>query len=449
MQAIWQARRIRRMARVAATAGLLLMAGASAGSAQEVAQGVRATFRSPRLTVHTDLSAEQSADLLQRMEATLDKTVGYWERPTRERIECYVFDELSDWTDDELPHPIARLIIANVGGAAFGRRVGAGIQVRNSVTVLASTSALIAEHEVVHAYCGQVFGTTGPWWYREGMAQAFTFGWDDQRGLQCTPEIREQLRRCGRRSIAEIVSGGDAAQQLTRELEARMAHHDAAPKEWHGLVALGEWDDSHADALRQMEPFYAWSWLLCHFLHHNPNYRTRFKAMGQDYLARREDTFQHWFGPVREQLDFEYQFMLTHLGTGYRADLCRWDWNKRFRCIDRARKISVRVAAARGYQATGLLVSAGRTYDYMADGKWRLAPACDEVDADGDPHGWGRLEGVVWSDYQLSEPFPLGRSGRFAAPAAGRLYVRCRDGWTHLGDNEGSVVVTFTRPQGR
>jgi hypothetical protein len=48
------------------------------------------------------------------------------------------------------------------------------------------------------------------------------------------------------------------------------------------------------------------------------------------------------------------------------------------------------------------------------------------------------------SDYELSEPFELGQSGSFKAPADGKLYLRCRDRWSELGDNDGSVLVKMT-----
>ena len=47
-------------------------------------------------------------------------------------------------------------------------------------------------------------------------------------------------------------------------------------------------------------------------------------------------------------------------------------------------------------------------------------------------------------DYQLSEPILLGREGTFSAPGDGQLYLRCRDHWGQLGDNDGSVVVALT-----
>ena len=56
-----------------------------------------------------------------------------------------------------------------------------GAQTQIKIVVFAAARPGVAEHEVVHAYCGQTFGTTGPLWYREGMAQLLTCGQDNDR----------------------------------------------------------------------------------------------------------------------------------------------------------------------------------------------------------------------------------------------------------------------------
>ncbi|MEM9187376.1 MAG: hypothetical protein AAGB00_12855, partial [Planctomycetota bacterium] len=70
--------------------------------------------------------------------------------------------------------------------------------------------------------------------------------------------------------------------------------------------------------------------------------------------------------------------------------------------------------------------------------------------ADGDPDGRGRLVGAILrggelGPYTLSEPFELGADAGFTAPAAGDLYLRCRESWGALGDNTGEVTVAIRR----
>ena len=61
---------------------------------------------------------------------------------------------------------------------------------------------------MVHAYCGQTFGTTGPLWYREGMAQLMTSGGTRSRGMEFPPEILECLTPDQKQSLADVVSSG-------------------------------------------------------------------------------------------------------------------------------------------------------------------------------------------------------------------------------------------------
>ena len=56
----------------------------------------------------------------------------------------------------------------------------------------------------------------------------------------------------------------------------------------------------------------------------------------------------------------------------------------------------------------------------------------------GDDH---TCEKILLQQMQLGEPFELGTTGTFTAPADGDLYVRCQDDWSRLSDNSGSLVL--------
>jgi hypothetical protein len=45
----------------------------------------------------------------------------------------------------------------------------------------------------------------------------------------------------------------------------------------------------------------------------------------------------------------------------------------------------------------------------------------------------------VYSDYKLSEPIELGAYGTFTPPSEGHLFLRCRDAWGALADNQGKI----------
>jgi hypothetical protein len=104
-----------------------------------------------------------------------------------------------------------------------------------------------------------------------------------------------------------------------------------------------------------------------------------------------------------------------------------------------------RVLAARGYQPSGVTVSAHHRYAYQTKGDWSTRADGPLNDANG-AAGQGQLMGVVLSDFRLSEPFALGAEGVFTPPASGDLYLRCGDAWEELADNRGEVCVRFSEP---
>ena len=155
------------------------------------------------------------------------------------------------------------------------------------------------------------------------------------------------------------------------------------------------------------------SWALCHMLLCNPNYATRFRALGDSYVTQGRDSFDSAFAPVAKEMAFEYAFFLEHMDVGYRVDLCRWDWQKRFHTLDARGTASARIEAARGYQASGLTVVAGQHYDYATIGSWGTSAEEPSTNADGDARGTGRMVAVVLDAYRLGEPFDLGNQGTF------------------------------------
>jgi hypothetical protein len=178
---------------------------------------------------------------------------------------------------------------------------------------------------------------------------------------------------------------------------------------------------------------------------HDPNYQDQFRELGAAYLAGHRPTYHQVFGAVQQQLAFDYLAFLQHVDQGYRVDLCSWEWGKTFQKLDGKRPRTRTIKAAQGYQATSVEVVLGQRYDYTAHGNWSTSHAARTTDANGQLDGSGRLEAVILHDYQLSEPFELGTSGSFVAPSAGRLYVRCRDRWNQLADNQGTLRVAFKR----
>ena len=149
------------------------------------------------------------------------------------------------------------------------------------------------------------------------------------------------------------------------------------------------------------------------------------------------------FGKIADEISFEYDQFTQNIGNGYRVDLCEWDWKKKARKVSSGRMLS-QVKAKSGWQASGVKVEQGVSYDFVTKGQWAIDDS-GEFNANGNERGGGRLVGVIFNNYRLVEEIDLGRQGRFVPESDGQLFLRCRDSWTELSDNDGVIKVYFRR----
>jgi len=402
-------------------------------------------YQDGRITLHTDLPPAAARATLAEMQRALRFAEKHWRRPLRGTLECYVAADASRWPDKTFPHPLARVWIDCIGGATVSEKLPASRCGRSKATLYASTRRGAAAHEIVHAYCSQTFGHSGPDWYHEGVAMVVGYHGGEGRGVQCPLEVLATLRQGSPQTVRQLIRPSRFTSS-TRESLARMV---AGREKGEGQVPTGCWTSADSENLAVMCKAYDRSWSLCYLLLHDPNYQSRFRRLGSAYLTGHRPSFQQAFGAVQEQLAFDYSAFMQHVDMGYRADLCSWEWGKTFHELERSGSRGRAVQAARGYQATGVVVARGQCYDYEARGNWSTSADVRATDANGRVDGVGRLEGVVMRDYQLSEPFELGTSGSFSPSISGRLYVRCHDRWNRLADNRGALRVAFSRGSGK
>jgi hypothetical protein len=357
--------------------------------------------------LHTDLPASEAKALLGRLERMLALISKYWGQPLKDVIECYVVQDLNNWPDDVLDVAARDKIrqragITRVAAITLNERPLAA-----KAVVYACGERGTTEHEAVHAYCGQAFGSNGPLWYAEGMAEMGKYWRENDASVNCHPVVAKYLRGTPPKSLGEIV---------------------------HAREVTGDsWKN------------YAWRWALCHLLANNTNYRERFRPLGLGYLTGQPVSFEQSYGPMAAEIDFEYRFFLQNVDKGYRVDLCSWDWTHKFAEPSEQAPLTCRVAAARGWQPSGVSVTANQRYHYAATGSWRLGAAEPSLSADGENASQGRLVGVIFRDFSLGTPFDLGIDGTFVAPADGQLYLRCKDSFNALADNRGSMTVKIRR----
>lgn len=403
-------------------------------------------YRSANFLVHTDLPADEANDLLKRLETMLALISKYWGKPNKQTIEMFVVRDLDLWPPNSLEPPGRESIEQQAGitltSGAVNRQTGQLLAAKSRVYAIADRG--VPQHEAVHAYCHQTFGRAGPTWYAEGMAEMGHCWREGESRVHCLPIVVKYLRSVEPKPLRAIVNS-----------------RDQTGDSWQN---------------------YAWRWALCHLLANNPNYYDRFRPLGLGILADQPDaTFERVYGSMSQEIAFEYLFFLQHFDLGYEVTLTAWDWKTKFR---RATSVPVTctIEANRGWQASRLLVKAGDEFEVSAEGSWSLSldgpelspfgvelpdqkPATEKPAAkkpvakksvkteplEDLPSVWqydspfkpGQLVGVLFNDYELSEPFAIPADGSFVAPGEGQLFLRCEDAWNRLADNKGKANLKF------
>ena len=376
---------------------------------QSVPAGIH-EFASENFVLHTDLSADDAKALLERLEKMLVLIEKYYGKPNSQIIEMNVVHDRQRWPPGSIPAAAIDSIMNEAGitlSATLSQQNGFGekqITAAKSI-VWAVSERGVPQHEAVHAYCHQNFGRTGPTWYSEGMAELGQYWQDKNEGIRIHDEVMKYLKNSEPKDLLEITAAGQKT----------------------------------GDSWRN----YAWRWALCHLLSTNPNYSPRFKPLGMALLSDQRTSFEDVYGSMSKEISFEYLFFLQHMNQGYRSDLCSWDWKTKSQRLRGTATIQSKIVSNRGWQASRVMVKEGDKIAYTASGEWDLGKSGPKVGPDGNDAGMGRLEGVLFSDYQLTPPFPLGASGDYEATSSGTLFLRCRDDWCEIADNGGAVTVKF------
>lgn len=361
--------------------------------------------RSRHFAFLTDVSDREWAvirDKLERMVANLER---YFGRKSNGVVEGFIVRDLAAWPAGQLPEPTGVEKIRRGEGVCFNSTLGP----QRRATLYSCAAHGVIQHECVHGFCHLTFGSTGPTWLAEGVAELGTYWRDGDTSVEVNPAVMAYIRTTTpKRRLTDIaVPGRDPA---------------------------GTWQD------------YAWRWALCHLLANNPNYADRFRPLAVALMEERPGiSFEQVYGPVSRELSFEYDQFLETVGNGYRADLAAWPWKAKFRPLTEAATAKATVKAAAGWQPAGILVDQGATYAIEARGEWQLAPGASSTGADGDAGGHGRLVATVFDDFSLGPPITLGAQTTFTAPRNGQLFLRCADDWTQLADNTGEIAVTIRR----
>lgn len=365
--------------------------------------------RSKHFAFLTDVSDREWAIIEFKLERMVGLLEAYFGRRQQGIVEGFIVRDLAAFPGGSLTEAMGVEKIRRGEGVCFNLTLGP----QRRALLYSCVDHGVIQHECTHGFCHMTFGSTGPTWLAEGVAEMGNYWKEGELAVDLPGIVIGYLQRAPRRQLLEI----------------------AVP----GRTDAGTWQD------------YAWRWALCHLLATSPNYAGRFKPLAIQLMEKQPGvSFESVFGPVAKEISFEYDQFLRTVGNGYRSDLAAWPWKAAFRSLRQGGKAELRVLARQGWQASGVEVREGETYDVVAEGTWRTGTAARPIDAKGDADGHGRLvAAVLTSDdrgFALTDELPLGTNTSFRAPASGRLHVRCKDEWTQLADNDGHITVTVFRP---
>lgn len=362
-------------------------------------------IRSQHYAFMTDISERQARIILDKLETMVGILSQYFGQAPNGIVEGFIVRDLAGWPDGLLTEPAGIAKIQGEAGICFNSSLGN----RHRAVLYSCDDHGVIQHECTHGFCHLAFGSTGPTWLAEGLAEMGQYWKFDKRAVDINPRVIAYLQ-------------GHQPKRKLREI--------AVP----GRVDPGTWQD------------YAWRWALCHLLANNPNYADRFKPLAIALMKKQKGaSFEVVYGLTAQQLAFEYELFLDQLDNGYRADLCAWQWNRKFSPLAGKRRTQVKVSALLGWQATGVQLDTGASYDLAAVGNWKIAKDGGEYDADGDKIGRGQLVAVIYNNFKLSDPFPIGKLKSFVSPNHGQLFLRCQDDWNRLADNAGELMVHIRR----
>jgi len=388
-------------ARVAARGDDLLRRRHQALSAEPRAEP--RLVRSRHFAFLTDVSDREAAVILDTLETMVGLLEKYFGRRQQGIVEGFIVHDLAVWPEGVLVEPEGVAKIREPAGVCFTRTFGP----RRSAVLYACDDVQVIQHECTHGWCHLAFGSVGPPWLAEGVAELGAWWRAGGTAVEVDPRILGHLRSARPRpTLAEVTAPGRPA----------------------------DWRD------------YAWRWALCHLLAHDPNYADRFPRLAVALMEGRPGAgFEEAFGQQAVQLAFDYDRFLDHVGNGYRVDLTSWPWKTPARLLADGGRAEATVDARRGWQSSGVRVEAGSVYVFVAKGSWTTAAAAEAVGPEGAADGRGMLVGALFSEETLGAPVPIRAGLHWIAPADGVVMLRCDDAWGELADNAGTMTVTVRR----
>ncbi|MFI4875721.1 MAG: hypothetical protein ACIALR_10305, partial [Blastopirellula sp. JB062] len=288
-------------------------------------------------------------------------------------------------------------------------------------------------HEGTHTFMEKMFGGGGPPWYSEGIAEYFgTHYWRDGKlTIGVVPATKEEMPMWGRIKIIR----DDFAAGRGKTLDEIMRYP--------------------ADAHLQNNP-YGWCWGAVAYLEANPRTREQFREL-KDYVRLGYDMnrrFKESLGDQWAQIDEGWQLFVANADYGYDFERNRIAYQAGTPLEDGSGGATIQ--ANRGWQSSGILLEAGKTYELVASGRYLLNQhppwPCEPNGVtlhyfNNRPLG-ELLCGLRPDDWNGPAASPLtifesvGYQRTLTPPLTATLYFKVNDNPGQLADNVGEVEIS-------
>ncbi|MCA9239971.1 MAG: hypothetical protein KDA37_07220 [Planctomycetales bacterium] len=395
-------------------------------------------LKGEHVSLVTDLPASPEVDELPRV---IDAAVPIWaerfgvgrEKTKPWRIQAYLIGDRDKFV-------AARLMPDRSSEFRYGLSLGHELWLFRQESDYYQRCLLI--HEATHSFMSTQLGSCGPGWYMEGMAELLgSHTWSPESGglqLGVTPPER-LAREVGRVGLLQKAFEEKRALPIARVMQI---------------------DNNQVLANES----YAWVGALASFLDAHPRYQQRFRTLPQMVL---DEGFNQRFGELYEQdwSDLETEWRVYIATLQYEHNIPR-EAIEFHRGEPLEASASMKLAADRGWQSTGVLVEVGKTYAIDAGGMFTIAKEPDgtpapctaggvtleyhagrplgillaAIDARASAGGDGRRAAAPGS---FLRPAVLGGVRRFTPNRTGTLYLRVNDSPARLRENEGALEVSI------
>lgn len=396
------------------------------------AAGIR-KIASRHLDLYTDLPADPAVDELPHVfDLALPQWCDYFtvdpELAKEWRMAAYLIN-------DKVRFERAGLLPDDLPPFLNGFQRGAELWLYQQPT--AYYQRLLLLHEGTHGFMHWALGGAGPPWYMEGVAELLgTHAWrNGQLTLNYFPESKEAAPHWGR---VKVIKTETAAGQ-GKSLEEIMRYDTTA----------------HL----RVEP-YAWCWAAAAFLDGNPAYRAAFREMqkkARDPTAGFSNALHQSLAKDWVHITHQWHVFVINMEYGY--DVQREAIERKPTVSLPAEGAEVTVAADRGWQSSGYVLEAGKTYKIEASGRYQVGnqPKIWWCEPNGITlryhHGVPLgilLASVVDEDKPpaaksvLTTPDVIGMHVESPVERSGTLYLRINDSPAELADNAGELAVRIT-----